>query len=70
LEVTGDGGRAILVRVKEQVRPVDGEIGEGVSATVPAKPFTEDTMTCAGPICPGRTVTDAIGAARAKSLIM
>jgi hypothetical protein len=60
----------MLVRLSEQERPVDGEIGAGVSATVPAKPFTEETMICDGPVCPARAVTDAIGAARVKSLIM
>jgi len=29
-----------FVRLKEHVRPVAGAIGEGVSATVPTKPFT------------------------------
>jgi hypothetical protein len=59
-----------LVRLKEQERPVDGEIGAGVSATVPAKPFTEETMTCARPVCPLRAVTVGIGAVKVKSLIM
>jgi hypothetical protein len=68
--VTGEGGSTILVRLKEQERPVAGEIGAGVSATVPAKPFTWETTICARPVCPDRTVTDAMGAARAKSLIM
>jgi hypothetical protein len=69
-EVTGDGGRATLVRLKEHERPVAGEIGAGVSATMPAKPFTEETMTCDIPVCPLRAVTDAIVAVKAKSLIM
>jgi hypothetical protein len=60
----------ILVRLSEQERPVAGEIGAGVSPTVPAKPFTWETMICDRPVCPRRAVTDAIGAARAKSLIM
>jgi hypothetical protein len=60
----------IFVRLREHERPAGGEIGAGVNATVPAKPFTEETMICDRPVCPRRAVTDAIGAARAKSLIM